>query len=212
MFRSRRRPIMFPQADHARFAGALATAWAPLPAQFPFASLVRGVADHDRGYGEHDVDDIDTVDAAAWIEIQRRGFAPRGEDAVVDLVVALHVRRLLSRNDAAATADADAVIESLLAPAGVSREQAEAADVVTNVCDVISFEFCFEAPTERDVRGHHLVLDGEGRITVDPWPFRLPELTGLVTAFEADGYPERLVPVVVPYAATPACQLAQSRA
>jgi hypothetical protein len=204
VFTSRRRPIVFPQADHARFAGALALAWAEPPAGLPFASFVRGVADHDRGYGEHDVADIDTVDDATWVAIQRRGFAPRGEDAVVDLVAALHVRRLLARNDPVATADADAVIESLLRAAGVTREQADAADVVTNVCDVISFEFCFEAPSERDVRGFHLALDGEGSVTVDPWPFRLPELTGLVATYAADGYPERLAPVVVPFQARPA--------
>jgi len=198
MFRSRRRAVVFPQADHARLAGAIALAWRE-PPPLPFASFVRGVADHDRGYGEVDTDDIDTVDDARWIEIQRRGFAPRGEDAVVDLVVALHVQRLLSRNDAAAYADAEGVIASLLPLAGVTREQADAADLVTNVCDVISFEFCFERPSEREARGYQLVLDGEGDVTVDPWPFRLPELVGLVTAYESEGYPERLVPVVVPF-------------
>lgn len=202
MFRSRRRPIVFPQADHARFAGALALAWAERP-PLPFDAFVRGVADHDRGYGEHDVADIDTVDDATWIAIQRRGFAPRGEDAVVDLVAALHVRRLLSRNDEAATAEADAVIESLRPLAGVTREQADAVDAITNVCDVIAFEFCFEAPSEREVRGFRLELDGEGSAKVDPWPFRLPELSGLVTAYAATGYPERLTPVVVPYLVTP---------
>jgi hypothetical protein len=203
MFRSRRRPIVFPQADHARFAAVLANAWAA-PVPLPFASFVRGVADHDRGYGELDTDDIDTVDDERWVEIQRRGFAPRGEDAVVDLVAALHVRRLLSRNDADATAEADAVIESLLPLAGVTREQADAADAVTNVCDVISFEFCFEAPSERDVRGHHVVVDGKGGIVVDPWPFRVPELTGSVIAYDADGYPDRLVEAAVPFQARPA--------
>jgi hypothetical protein len=198
VFRSQRRAIVFPQADHARFAGALALAWAE-PPPLPFDSFVRGVADHDRGYGEHDVHDIDTVDDETWIEIQRRGFAPRGEDAVVDLVAALHVRRLLSRNDPAATAEADEVIASLLAVACVTREQADAADAVTNVCDVISFEFCFERPSEREVRGYRIALDGHGDVRVDPWSFRLPELTGLVTAYEAEGYPQRLVPVVVPF-------------
>src|SRR4051794_7703110 len=143
MFRSRRRAVVFPQADHARFAGAIALAWRERP-PLPFTSFVRGVADHDRGYGELDVDDIETVDDESWIEIQRRGFAPRGEDPVVDLVAALHVRRLLSRNDAAATAAADAVIDSLLPMVGVTREQADAADAITNVCDAISFSFCFE--------------------------------------------------------------------
>src|SRR5437868_3074723 len=97
MFRSRRRAVVFPQADHARFAGAIALAWRERP-QLPFDSFVRGVADHDRGYGGLDVD---------------------------------------------------------------------------------------------------------GSVTIDPWPLRLSELTGLVTAYDAAGYPERLVPVVVPFAVTP---------
>jgi hypothetical protein len=210
-FHSRRRPIVFPQADHARFAAVFALAWAE-PPPLPFAAFVRGVADHDRGYGEHDDYDIDTVDDSTWIEIQRRGFAPRDEDSVVDLVAALHVRRLLSGNDAVATAEADDVIASLLPIAGLTREQADAADAITNVCDVISFQFCFEETSEREVRGYRVVTDAEGGIGVDPWPFRVPELVGLVTAFELDGYPEQLTPVVVPYAATPACQLAQRRA
>jgi hypothetical protein len=42
-------------------------------------------------------------------------------------------------------------------------------------------------------------LDGQGTVEVDPWPFAVPRLVGLVTAFEQPGYPERLVPVVVPY-------------
>ena len=41
-------------------------------------------------------------------------------------------------------------------------------------------------------------------MTVDPWPFAAPRLTGLVTAFERHGYPDRLVPVVVPYDVRPA--------
>ena len=200
MFTSRRRPIVFPQADHARFAAELAAEWAE-PVPLPRASFLRGVGDHDRGYGELDVDDIETVDGDRWITIQRAGFAPRGEDAVVDLVAALHVRRLLSRNDPVATAEADAVIASLLGD--VTREQAEAADLVTNVCDVISFEFCFEAPSEREVRGFQIGLDGEGSVKVDPWPFRTAALTGFVAAYAQDGYPERLTPVAVPYLVAP---------
>ena len=91
------------------------------------------------------------------------------------------------------------MIASLLPLAGVTREQAEAADAITNVCDVISFEFCFETKSEREVRGHRLALDGLGDVTVDPWPFRVPQLVGLVTGYEREGYPERLVPVVAPF-------------
>jgi hypothetical protein len=200
MFKSRRRPVVFPQAEHARFAGALALNWAELP-PLPFASFVRGVADHDRGYGELDDDPLGEVGEERWLAIQRRGFAPRGEDAVVDLVVALHVRRLICEGPA--YDEADAVVESLLKATGIAREDAEAADAVTNVCDVISFEFCFESRSEREVRGYRLELDGEGTITVDPWPFAAPQLLWLVDAFEAEGYPQRLVPVVTPFTATP---------
>jgi hypothetical protein len=66
---------------------------------------------------------------------------------------------------------------------------------------VISFEFCFEVPNEREVRGHRVSVDGEGRVEVDPWPFAVRRLTGLVTAYGRDGYPQRLVPVVVPFSA-----------
>ena len=162
---------------------------------------MRGVADHDRGYGEHDDDPIGGVmGEERWLSIQRRGFSPRGEDPVVDLVVAMHVRRLIGEGEA--FEEVDALIPSLCEAAGVSRDVAEAADAITNVCDVTSFVFCFEEPAQRDVRAHHIEVDGRGGILIDPWPLAVPRLVGLVTAFEADGYPERLVPVVAPFEAT----------
>jgi hypothetical protein len=206
VFRSRRRAIVFAQADHARLAGTLALAWRDRPS-FPFDAFVRGVADHDRGYGEHDDADIEVVEGAAWVEIQRRGFTPRGEDPVVDLVAALHIRRLLSskedERERAAFAEIDVLLPSLLDAAGVTAEEAEAADAITNVCDRIALLFCFEEPSEGDVRGLAYALDGLGGITIDPWPLEVARLIGLVTAYEADGYPSRLVPVVTPFDAAP---------
>lgn len=205
MFRSARRPIVFPQADHARLAGTIALAWCARP-PLRFASFVRGVADHDRGYGEHDADEIGSVESERWTEIQRRGFTPRGDDDVVDLVVALHVRRLLSSRDDAfeqlAYDEVDALLPSLLERAGVTAEQADAADAITNVCDRLAFAFCFEEPASGEVRGVAYELDGEGRIALDPWPLDVPRLVGLVTGFEAEGYPERLVPVATPFEVT----------
>ena len=206
MFRSARRDVVFPQTEHARLAASIALLWGNTrfaPAPLPAASFVAGVAFHDRGYEPFDTDGIGEVPSERWLEIQQESFRPRGEDAVVDLVVAMHVRRLLSSqeddHERAAYDEVDRLVASLLEQADVSRQDAETADAITNVCDVISFEFCFEAPSERDVRGHRVVLDGQGRVTVDPWPFALPRLLGLVTAFAADDYPDRLVPVVAPY-------------
>jgi len=202
MFRSRRRPLIFTQADHARLAATIALNWHE-PPPLPFESFVRGVADHDRGYGEHDDAEIGTVDNSRWVEIQLAGFRPRGEDAVVDLVAALHIRRLLAPPEddleAAALAELDDLLPALLAAAGVTPETAEQADAVTNVCDRIAFQFPFEQPATGDVRGISYRLDGRGAIELDPWPLGVPSLRGLVPAFEAAGYPERLVPVVVPF-------------
>jgi len=202
MFRSRRRPLIFAQADHARLAATIALNWRQ-PPPLPSESFVRGVAEHDRGYGEHDDAEIGTVDNALWVEIQRAGFRQRGEDAVVDLVAALHIRRLLAPPEddleAAALAELDDLLPALLAAAGVTPETAEQADAVTNVCDRIAFQFPFEQPATGDVRGISYRLDGRGAIELDPWPLGVPSLRGLVPAFEAAGYPERLVPVVVPF-------------
>lgn len=206
MIRSRRRAVVFPQADHARFAGTLALAWRDRPA-LPFDSFVRGVADHDRGYGEYDNDELGVIETAPWVAIQRRGFAPRGEDAVVDLVTAMHVRRLLSSQDdeheRAAFAEADALVPSLLDAGRATPEEAEDADRITNVCDRIALLFCIEEPAEGEVHGHAYAIDGRGGVTLDPWPLAVPRLVGLVTAYRADGYPERLVPVVTPFDARP---------
>jgi hypothetical protein len=207
MFRSTRRAIVFPQADHARLAGVLALAWRDRPPGLGFESFVRGVADHDRGYGEHDDDEIGAVASERWVGIQRRSFAPRGEDHVVDLVAALHVRRLLSsRNDdheREAYGEVDALVPSLVAAAGVTVAQAEAADRITNVCDRIAFDFCFEEPAEGEARGVAYAVDGRGAITLDPWPLAVERLVGLVPGYEAEGYPDRLVPVVVAFEASP---------
>ena len=207
MFRSKRRPLVFTQADHARFAATIALHWRQRP-PLPFDSFVRGVADHDRGYGEHDDAEIGVVDNARWVEIQRAGFRPRGEDAVADLVVALHIRRLLSppedELETAALGEVDGLLPGLVKAASVSRADAEAADGVTQVCDRLAFHFPFEAPADGDVQDISYQLDGQGTVMLEPWPLGVPWLSGLVTAFEAEGYPERLVPFVVPFEIRPA--------
>ena len=206
MFRSTRRPLIFTQADHARLAAVIALHWRERP-PLPFDAFIRGVADHDRGYGEHDDAEIGVVDNAHWVEIQRAGFRPRGVDPIVDLVVALHVRRLLAppedELESAALAELDELLPPLVVAAGVTRESAESADAVTNVCDRIAFAFPFEEPANDEVRGIEYRLDGLGIVELEPWPLEVPVLRGLVPAFEADGYPERLAPTVVPFELRP---------
>jgi len=209
---------VFPQREHARFSAALADAWSDafVPVRLPRERFVRGVAEHDRGYAEHDVDEIGQVPRDRWLAIQERGFAPTGEDTVADLVVALHVRRLVSGGDddrsrrllQAMDDDLPALVEG----AGVDIGDAAAADRITDLCDRISFDFCLE---EQDSGAVDLLgadgsqarisyaVDGHGTIVLDPWPLDRPALGGTVLAYAAAGYPEVLEEVPTPFAVEP---------
>jgi hypothetical protein len=192
MFRSRRRAVVYPQAEHGRMAGAIAAAWREEDVPLPFASFVRGVTLHDRGYGELDADPLFEVSRGRWVEIETRGFRAASGDAVADLVVALHIRRLIGDPDDETAALAREIDEEL---AAVSPE-ARAADRITELCDSLAFSFCFERPVSGDAGGIAFDYDGELRITLDPWPLAVPRLRGVIMGFAADGYPQRLEPVV----------------
>jgi hypothetical protein len=131
---------------------------------------------HDRGYPEHDVDQIGVASRERWLEIQRAGFGEHDDDPVVDLVVSMHVARLVGDDEAM-----NGAIPRLRERAGVSKADAEAADRVTAVCDGIAFDVCFEGLSELEVH---------------PWPFAVPTLEVILVGFEADGYPERLDRVI----------------
>ena len=193
MFRSTRRAVVYPQADHAAFAAQIAAFWRDRPA-LPFASFIRGVALHDRGYGELDEDQIGAVEESRWLEIQRRGFGARDDDPVVDLIVSLHVARLVGDDDPSFTA----ALPPLLQRAGVDDELAAAADRITNLCDRISFDVCREEATDGGVAGISYTYDGERRVSVGPWPFAPERFVALLVGYRADGYPATLERVVEP--------------
>ena len=135
---------------------------------------------------------------------------------MVDLVVAMHVRRLVSHrsSDAArrALAEMDAALVEVRADAGVAEEDAGAADRITDLCDRVAFDFCLEQPAAGvvPVSGHDggsvalaYEVDGEGNVALDPWPLRPGTVTGIVLGYAAEGYPGRLEPVVTPFTLAP---------
>ena len=178
--------------NHAALAGELALLWENLP--LPRESFVRGVALHDRGYGELDNDPIGGVPRERWLEIQHRGFAMRDEDPIVDLVACMHITRLVR----GAVPEFEEALPELRDRAGIDEATALAADAITNLCDRISFEVCCEEAAEGSVGEIAFVYDGERTVTVHPWPFALDEFSLLLVGFRADGYPERLERVLEP--------------
>jgi hypothetical protein len=97
--------------------------------------------------------------------------------------------------------------------AGVGESDAAEADRIVDLCDRIAFDFCIEGPARGRVAvvprpGAEPVsvaytVDGQGGITLDPWPLAVPSVTGIVLGFGAERYPHELEPVVVPFEALP---------
>jgi hypothetical protein len=198
VFRSKSRSVVYPHAEHARLSAAIAAAWGnesvTRPA-LPFESFVRGVELHDRGYGVLDNDGLGEIPQERWLKIMRRGLEAQDEDAVVDLVVVMHIRRLVANSDASLGAELDAAYAARLEVAGVSEQDAAAADVVTNLCDRLSFSFCFEEAGAGTVGSFVYSIGSDGVAAVSPWPLGVQRLTETVIGYRADGYPEQLEPV-----------------
>ena len=106
-----------------------------------------------------------------------------------------------------------AALPELHRAAGVSESDAAEADQIVDLCDRIAFDFCVEEPASGRVAvapapGAEPVpvaytVDGHGEITLEPWPLGVPRVTGIILGFRAEGYPDELQPVVVPFDARP---------
>jgi len=222
VFRSRRRPIVFSQYEHARLAGALARHWGnerfPRP-PLPFESFVAGVVLHDFGYGLLDEHPIGAMAAAERRATLERLVDARLADPIAETVALFHARRLIGQADPALAARCERRIEAALAHTGYSRAAHETADRITDLCDSIAFHFCFESArrgavevecvatsaTPSTTRPLDWTLDEHGRVTLEPWPLSVPRLDTDVIAFEATGFPATLVPLTV------ACGIAPAR-
>ena len=217
MFPSKQRPLIISQYEHQRLVAHLALSWGndefdrPV---LPWEPFLRGVAFHDWHYPRLDTLPIIGAPEEDWLSITRPGIAERWEDPVTDIVIKLHIKRLLSYNlseERMALMDQiEEYVQIRAAEAGLERELFTWADHITGLCDNISFYFCFEAPRERDLeiasrQGNNETVTvkmnviGDGRVEVSPWPFNVPFIEGTLVGYEAPGYPTKLQPVVVPY-------------
>jgi hypothetical protein len=77
----------------------------------------------------------------------------------------------------------------------VSRAGAAAADVITNLCDRLSFSFCFEEEDAGTVGPFAFTVSAGGAATLTPWPLGVPELRETVVGYREEGYPVLLEPV-----------------
>jgi hypothetical protein len=214
MFKSKRRPIVIPQSEHLRLVGTLAMLWGNADFDVPPIgrnSMIAGMGLHDRGYGLLDNSAIGSMEEVEWNEIARRGFSMYNSDVVADTIVKYHVRRLASHYDLperkVMSVEFSHAIEEQLKHNNLSKELFDRIDRITNLCDKISFDLCFDIPhsgkvsifprndEDREDSVQYHVEDG--RINVTPWPFSVDAYEGYLIAYQSEGYPERLDPVIL---------------
>jgi hypothetical protein len=216
MFLSKQRPIAIPQWEHQKLAGTLALLWGNTEFErppVPFESFLIGIGLHDRAYGPLDNLPIGAIPEDEWLALTHSGFEMSWADPVADLITKLHLKRLTSYGRAPArqalAAEMAQAIQANIERHGLDATIFERIDRITNLCDRIAFDFCFEAPAEGNVRifprngrdeevtvGYQVK---EGTIAVNPWPFGVESQRGSLVGYQLEGYPAVLEPVIVRY-------------
>lgn len=216
MFKSKSRQIITPQSEHLKLVGTLAMFWGNDQFDAPpieRESMILGMGLHDRGYGYLDNAPIGGMRDEEWQDIARHGFHMDSSDAVADAIIKYHIRRLAGYGTSdirkALHAEFDQGVAEHLKRHNLSRLLFDRMDRITDLLDHLSFEFCFDAPAsgslsifprndgDQEVTVEYHIENGE--INVSPWPFSVDEHRGYLIAYQTDGYPERLDPVLLPY-------------
>ena len=217
MFKSKIRPIVIPQFEHARLAAKLASMWGNADfdrPEIPFNSFIEGVALHDWQYGTFDNLPIGDISETDWLAVMRQGIDLNFEDPIAEIIAKLHMMRLVrtptSLMRQQIVAEFEAHISKVVEQIDFSRDQFEWADRITRFCDSLAFDFAFERPTSHAVPifaktndPHETQLSYEikpnGIIKIDPWPFSAPSFSGMITSYRLDGFPETLTPKIIRY-------------
>lgn len=223
MFRSKTQSIIVPQYEHGKLAGTLASHWGNTDFDRPdidFAAFVKGVTLHDWSYGVLDNLPIMESTDAEWLPFMRRGIEYSFPHPVTDIVVKLHIRRLLAGQPtpggqltpqrAQLVGVIDEIVDRRLVESGYSLADFQWADHITRLCDFISFDFAFGESVERTLplcprlKSAFEVeisysIGAHGDISLTPWPFDDPAFTGILIGYQRQGYPTDLHPILLPY-------------
>lgn len=221
MFKSKVRPIVIPQFEHARLAAKLASMWGNADfdqPEIPFDSFVEGVALHDWQYSNSDNLSIGDINEAEWLDVMRIGIELEFTDPIAEVIAKLHMMRLVrtptSPERKQIVEAFETRISNVVAQTGFSREQFEWADRITRFCDSLAFDFSYEQPTkdstpvlaktnDSDVTQLSYEIGPNGLIKIGRWPFSAASFSGMLTGYELDDYPNTLTPKVIQYQVNP---------
>ena len=214
MFQSKKRELIVPQSEHLRLVGAIALHWGNAQFDKPaidFNAFVAGVALHDWGHGFFDKNEIGQMSDDARLQSMTRLANVTLNDVVAETVMQHHVLRLTGEM---ALYDGirpklQAKIADNIRKSGHTQADYLWVDRITNLADMVSYDFSFEHSAENTLPIAYKVGDEattpityfiEGSdIVLDPWPLSVTSLRGYVLAYQTERYPDVLVPTVRQY-------------
>ena len=215
MFKSKTRKIIFPQSEHGRLAGIIAQLYGNSDFQKPnidFYAFTLGVALHDLGFGYFDTYAIREMNQETRLLSFKQLVEQQLPDHVSDTVAAYHVLRLLGTDKSykQLKIPCKQKIERGVAKTGINHQKFNWADRITDLCDSIAFDFCFQKPTSGKTQVYashknsvkttiHYQFNNKQEIILNPWPFKILEYESFIYAYRQDGYPNILKPVMVPF-------------
>lgn len=219
MFRSKTRNLIFPQSEHLRLVGSVALHWGNQHfdrPELPFDSFAAGVTLHDWGHGFFDLNEIGAMDSNERVQSMDNLVHAQLPDTVAEIVMQFHVLRLMG--DESIYDELRPIhlerINANITKVGIARSKFEWADRITNLADMISFNFCFGDRKQNTIPVYAKLADTEqtdvtyeigenGQIALDPWPLNVDSVTGYLLGYDADAYPQTPKPTVVRYQLVP---------
>ena len=154
MFKPKNKNLIIPQREHARLAGNIAVYWGnkdfDLP-KIPLRQIVKGITFHQNGYGLFDIHPVKEMDEDTLVDVFRNDFSVDMEDIESELINMFHQFRLISKRLSMKPSkkferlqkEFETTIKKKLTLSKYGEKDFLWADRITNLCDRISFNFCF---------------------------------------------------------------------
>ena len=225
MFKAKKRNLIIPQREHARLAGNISIYWGnkifDLP-NIPLHSVVKGITFHQNGFSLLDTYPVKEMDDDTLLNVLKNDFNVQMSDGEAGLINMFHQFRLVSKRLITKPSEKfgelqkefKIAIENKLRSSKYSKNDFLWADRITNLCDRISFNFSFgeeiaetipvypKVGSEKEIEIKQLLKD-ENTIELDNWPFSSKEIKNVVIAYESEGYPKLLKPVLLEFILLP---------
>lgn len=214
MFRHKQENIIIPQFEHLKMVGLLAQHWGnaefSLP-ELPREDFITACYTHDLGFGtiSNDTYEIGNMSKQQRIEVVKKCVSVEFANDITRMIVARHFLRLLSFGSYDFPELRELLnhkIDDLKQKIDIAKQVFNHVDTIIDLLDAISFDFSSgvssdytvnvfqDSQSEKQIEMGYTIQNSI--ITLNHWPFSVNQIKGAIIAYQAEGYPNKLVPVL----------------